>query len=225
MGALSAQIGKAFAQLPDSFDLPKIPPRALNLIIHLLASLYHTATATMRLLSLLTGLSALFTTSSAAQLTISIPPSPPSLPNPNTLPPSTHASLLGPQGSIQTARLSRSNTLTFPSIPSGSHLLTLHARDHSFSPARIDVDGESIRASVTFRGNEWGNLGPAMGNSTDGQLMIEMRPTGKKDFYQRREGFNVLSIFRNPMILMAVFSGALVFGMPYLMDNSELRTV
>jgi hypothetical protein len=34
-----------------------------------------------------------------------------------------------------------------------------------------------------------------------------------------------LSFLKNPMILMALFSMVLIFGMPYLMDNSELHEV
>ena len=32
---------------------------------------------------------------------------------------------------------------------------------------------------------------------------------------------NVLSIFKNPMILLGLVSMGVVFGMPYLMDNSK----
>jgi hypothetical protein len=33
-----------------------------------------------------------------------------------------------------------------------------------------------------------------------------------------------LSILKNPMILIAIFSMGVVFGMPYLMDNSTSPT-
>jgi hypothetical protein len=34
---------------------------------------------------------------------------------------------------------------------------------------------------------------------------------------------SVISLFKNPMILMAVVSLGLIVGMPYLMDNREFR--
>lgn len=51
--------------------------------------------------------------------------------------------------------------------------------------------------------------------------VIESRVTGAKEFYQEREAFSVISLFKNPMILMAVVSLGLILGMPYLMDNRE----
>lgn len=51
--------------------------------------------------------------------------------------------------------------------------------------------------------------------------MIEARPLGTKSYYQDRGGFDALSFLKSPMILMALFSMGLIFGMPYLMENSK----
>lgn len=165
---------------------------------------------------------------SAANLTISIPPSQ-HLPNPSTLPPSTHAILLGPPGVRYDAQIRRDNTLQFSDIPSASYLLTVHSRDYFFAPLRVDVqdqaaseEGTSLQtmeAWQTFRGNEWSNKGPSYG-SAKGSLTIQVRAAAPKDFYQVRGGFNLMSFFKNPMILMGLFSVVMIFGMPYLMENS-----
>ncbi|GAM82606.1 hypothetical protein ANO11243_005880 [Dothideomycetidae sp. 11243] len=178
----------------------------------------------MRQSLLLSGLCALL--AQAAQLTVSIPPSPPILANPNLLPPTTQATLLcAESGQVLKARLSRTNTLVFPSLSAGSHLLTIHTRDYAFAPYRIDVSDASIVASQTFRGHEWGNKGPVLGEvNSSTSLTVEVRPLARKDFYQAREGFSTLSVFKNPMILMALVSGALIFGMPYLIDNMDEET-
>ncbi|PNS21460.1 hypothetical protein CAC42_1239 [Sphaceloma murrayae] len=171
----------------------------------------------------------------AAHLTIAIPPSPPLLPNPSTLPPTTHATLLGPDGALLSARLTRQNTLSFPSLGPGSHLLTLFTRDFTFPQYRVDVTPlspsdasspspkESITLVQTFRGNEWSNKGPLYGSGND-TLTVSLSPSAKKDFYMQRQGFSALSILKNPMILMAVVSAGLVFGMPYLMENMDEET-
>lgn len=180
----------------------------------------------MRFLSLLSvlGTAAL---ASAAKLTISIPPSPPALPNPATLPPSTHAVLIGEPGVKFSAPLRKDNTFVFESLPESSYLLAIHARDHFFLPYRVDVghaEGgfgqENVNAWQTFRGNEWSNKGPHLG-SAQGELKIDVRPAAVKDFYQPRGGFSVMSIFKNPMILMGLFSVVLIFGMPKLMESSK----
>lgn len=167
---------------------------------------------------------------SAARLTVSIASSQ-QLPNPATLPPSTHAVLLGPPGVKYDVSLRRDNTLVFVDIPPASYLLTVHSRDHFFPPLRVDVvkspgdssQQETIEAWQTFRGNEWSNKGPRYG-SAQGSLTIDIRPDVQKDYYQQRGGFNILSFLKSPMILMALVSVVMIFGLPYLMDNSKFHT-
>lgn len=43
----------------------------------------------------------------------------------------------------------------------------------------------------------------------------------KKGFYEQRQGFNPMSLLKNPMILMAVVALAFTFGMPKLMENMD----
>ena len=163
---------------------------------------------------------------SAAKLTINIPPNSPALPNPATLPASTHATLIGAPGVKFSAPLRRDNTFVFDSLPESSYLLAIHARDHFFPPYRVDVghtEGETAQEIVhvwqTFRGNEWSNKGPYLG-SAQGELKVDIRPAAQKEFYQVRGGFSVMSIFKNPMILMGLVSVVMIFGMPKLMENS-----
>lgn len=163
---------------------------------------------------------------SAAKLTVNIPPNSPALPNPATLPASTHATLIGAPGIKFSAPLRRDNTFVFDSLPESSYLLAIHSRDHFFPPYRVDVghtEGEAAQEIVhvwqTFRGNEWSNKGPYLG-SAQGELRVDIRPAAQKDFYQSRGGFSVMSIFKNPMILMGLVSVVMIFGMPKLMENS-----
>jgi hypothetical protein len=102
---------------------------------------------------------------------------------------------------------------------------------------------EVIRTWQTFVGNEWDNKGESRGEGGNG-LVVEVKVMGQKEFFQERAGCKLrrkpggtmsvvsvadsvdavspISFLKNPMILMAVFSMALIFGMPYLMDNSKL---
>jgi hypothetical protein len=178
----------------------------------------------MLLPSILSLLSAASLTS-AAKLIINIPPNSPALPNPATLPASTHATLIGAPGTKFSAPLRRDNTFVFDSLPESSYLLAIHSRDHFFAPYRVDISPaaestqEVIQVWQTFRGNEWSNKGPSLG-SAQGELRVDVRPAAHKDFYQPRGGFNVMSIFKNPMILMGLVSVVMIFGMPKLMENS-----
>lgn len=114
----------------------------------------------------------------------------------------------------------------FSGLTQGSYLLTLHSRDYFFPPFRVDVEpaeggnGEDlVQIWQTFRGNEWSNKGPRYGAGV-GYATAEIRPSAKKEFYQARGGFSLISFVKSPMILMALFSVVMIFGMPYLMDNS-----
>lgn len=185
----------------------------------------------------------------AAKLTVSIPSSS-LIANPASLPPSTHAILIGSQGVAHDARLTRSNTLNFKDVTPGSYLLSVYTRDYQFPPFRVDVTlneastQELVQIWQTFRGNEWNNKGPKFGEGY-GEVTISLQPSAKKEFYQQRGGcksqlvlrhtstwlfpiltivtVDVLSFLKSPMILMAVVSLGLVFGMPYLMENSTLH--
>ncbi|KAH9867657.1 hypothetical protein IAQ61_008251 [Plenodomus lingam] len=165
---------------------------------------------------------------SAARLLLQIPNT--HLVNPSTLPSTTHATLQS-SGPPLDAYLTRSNTFNFNNVSAGSYLATVHCRDYAFEPLRIDVSieeavegsgekKEMIRAWQTFLGNEWDNKGESRGEGGNG-LVIEARPLAKKYFYQERQGFSPLSFLKNPMILMAVVSMGLIFGMPKLMENMD----
>jgi hypothetical protein len=107
-----------------------------------------------------------------------------------------------------------------------------------------------VEVWTTFRGNEWGNKGESvvvrevekegvkgMGSQVWG---FDVRVQAGKEYFLVRSGcgcsfktglwtsfanrcYNLvdpLSILKNPMILIAIVTMGIVFGMPYLMDNS-----
>jgi hypothetical protein len=108
--------------------------------------------------------------------------------------------------------------------------------------------GEWVEAWTTWRGNEWENRGERRGEGEGRDGRLEVRALGAKAYYQERttcktffpprdggkpletdvtddaDGFGILvsvtSIFKNPMILIAIFTLGMVVGMPYLMENS-----
>ena len=145
----------------------------------------------------------------SASLTISVPPSPPLLPNPHSLPASTHATLQA-SGHHLSAPFSRSNTFVFSNLTDGSYLLEVHCHDFLFPALRVDVSrtiftepkddgtgvevrGLELQAWRTYWGNEWDNKGPSMGGGQvregeDGDIVVEVRPLIAKDYYQQRAG-------------------------------------
>ena len=124
------------------------------------------------------------------------------LPNPNLLPPSTHATLSA-LGAAFSAPLTVQNTFVFSNLSTGSYLVDVHCATHAFAPLRLDVvsssssdsstggaggedggDAVIVRAWETYRGNDWGNKGEAArvgeGNVLDVKLL------GGKGYFMER---------------------------------------
>ncbi|EAQ83930.1 hypothetical protein CHGG_10334 [Chaetomium globosum CBS 148.51] len=172
-------------------------------------------------------------------LTLRIPPTNPSLPNAHLLPASTRATLTT-LGRALSAPLSVANTFVFRNVSVGSYLADVHCVSHAFAPLRVDVaaaegadggggkkgsgSGLGVRAWETFRGGDWGNTGegaPVGEYSGGGGHVVEVRVLGAKGYFMERSSFSVLSIFKNPMILLGLVSMALFFGMPKLVENMD----
>lgn len=145
--------------------------------------------------SLLTGFAVAAAVEPATtQITLRIPPSH-ALPNPNVLPPSTHATLSSLRKS-KSAPISVGNTLVFRNVSAGSYLLDVHCPTHAFAPLRVDVtrseeeDGGGgakslkVRAWETYRGNDWDNKGEVVGLS-DGNV-LDVRVLGTKGYFMER---------------------------------------
>ncbi|KAI8630910.1 hypothetical protein F5Y19DRAFT_39306 [Xylariaceae sp. FL1651] len=195
--------------------LPKIPTIPLALALQALSlSLFLFSTA-----------------SAAATITLSIPPSA-QLPNPNALPPSTHATLTA-LGASYAAPLTTANTFVFRNVTAGSYLGDVHCPTHGFAPLRVDVlsvsagdggdvvggAGGSAKVWETFRGNDWENRGEEIRPVAGGAFPV--KALGSKVYYTERGTFSILSILKNPMILMGLVSLALFVGMPKLVENMD----
>ncbi|KAI1298649.1 Cys/Met metabolism PLP-dependent enzyme-domain-containing protein [Xylaria venustula] len=169
----------------------------------------------------------------ATTLTLSIPPSP-QIPNPAALPPSTHATLTALGASFR-APLTTANTFVFRNLTPGSYLGDVHSATHGFAPLRIDVlpsggdsnknvaggdTGTEVRVWETFRGNDWENKGEEIrALAEDGAFPVKV--LGPKVYYTERGSFSVLTILKNPMILMGLVSLVLFIGMPKLIENMD----
>ncbi|KAI9372385.1 hypothetical protein BJX61DRAFT_507415 [Aspergillus egyptiacus] len=179
-------------------------------------------------------------TALSSKLTLTIPPST-HLPNPHALPADTSAILTsGSLVSPLKAPLTSSGTFVFSGLTihdyklpqtddvSGSYLLDIRSSEYVFAPLRVDVDekGDVVGVWETFRGNEWGNRGVEKykavnkDEKTTEEVTVDLRVVGRKGFYEIRQTFSPLSLFKNPMILLALVALGFTFGMPKLMENS-----
>ena len=151
------------------------------------------------------------------------------LPNPNVLPASTHAVLTSGTGEPIRTVLKKGNYFDFTDITTtGSHLLDIYSRDYVFAPYRIDISPSSDSSNTlvagaweTYRGTRWEDRGVALVAAPTEQLDMSAKVLSQKNFYDERQGFNPMSLLKNPMILMGVVALAFTFGMPKLLENMD----
>ncbi|EAW14676.1 uncharacterized protein ACLA_000870 [Aspergillus clavatus NRRL 1] len=183
-------------------------------------------------------------TAVSSSLTITIPPSN-LLPNPNTLPAGTHATLIslpspGDTNNANsnlphpmTAPLTRSASFVFRNLKSAkpeSYLLDIRSAGYVFAPYRVDVsaDGAVLGVWETYRANPWDNRGAekfavdaAAASPAATDVAVDAKVLGQRGFYEERARFSPLSLLKNPMILLALVALGFTFGMPKLMENMD----
>ncbi len=160
-----------------------------------------------------------------------------------TIPGWTRATLEAGHGRrYVSAPITAGGKLVFANVTAGSYLGEVHCTTNVFGPLRVDVEEETlgsggkrllVTATETYRGNDWANRGEALRrvavtSSVDGAEKASGAPTflvgplilTTKEYYTQRSTFNVLSLLKNPMILMALVGMVMMFGMPYMMDQS-----
>ena len=125
-------------------------------------------------------------------LTLVLPPSA-LLPNPQSLPARTFATLTAANASLS-APLTRGSTFAFRDIPPGrSYVAEVWTHEYAFAPLRVDVastrDNGAKRVEVwqAFRGNEWGNKGEKLGEGAGG-VRVPVQVLGERRFYEERKG-------------------------------------
>jgi hypothetical protein len=128
------------------------------------------------------------------------------------------------------AVLRKGSYIEFSNITTvGSHLLDIYSRDYVFAPYRIDIAPPSsetsgpviIGAWETYRGTKWDDRGVPLVPAPTERLEMSAKVLAAKNFYEERQGFNPMSLLKNPMILMGVVALAFTFGMPKLMENMD----
>lgn len=152
------------------------------------------------------------------------------------------------------APITAGGKLVFANVTAGSYLGEVHCSTHIFSPLRVDVEEEGTaatdsdanllvtRITETYRGNDWANQGevlqrvlPVKVGGASAHSGVSLTSTGPtflvaplvlqtKSYYSERSSFDVLSLLKNPMILMAIVALVMMVGMPYMMDQSKFPT-
>ncbi|KAI8995555.1 hypothetical protein BD414DRAFT_479876 [Trametes punicea] len=114
--------------------------------------------------------------------------------------------------------VTRDGSFVIPDVPAGTYILSVVAHDHHFDQLRVDVLESDTLPEVRpyFPGTP---LSPAAPATLPYPIVLSAR--GKNDYFVPRESFNVLAMFKNPMMLMMLGAGVLVLLMPMMMKNMD----
>ncbi|KAF8213375.1 hypothetical protein K438DRAFT_1956770 [Mycena galopus ATCC 62051] len=117
------------------------------------------------------------------------------------------------------ANILRDGTFSIPDVPTGTYILSVVSHDHIFDHFRVDVLESEFEARPYSVGTP---LTPA---SSILLPQISLLARSKHVYFVPVESFNLLGMFQNPMMLMMVGGGIMVFLLPYLMKNMDPETM
>ncbi|KAK9358268.1 hypothetical protein V1504DRAFT_300692 [Lipomyces starkeyi] len=106
-------------------------------------------------------------------------------------------------------------SFVFLNVTAGSYALSVNSVEHVFPTLRVDVAESDVEVFLTHRGNEWDFKGPRQ------PYPIELKPFSPVVYYQYREGFNILKLFKNPMLIVSLLTLGMVFVLPRIMDSLD----
>ncbi|XP_073301936.1 ER membrane protein complex subunit 7 homolog [Primulina huaijiensis] len=101
---------------------------------------------------------------------------------------------------------------SFHNVPAGTHLIEVAAIGYFFSPVRVDVSARNP-----------GKVQAALTETRRALTELVLEPLQEEQYYEIREPFSVMSIFKSPMGLMVGFMVIVMFVMPKLVDPEELK--
>ncbi|KAI0824240.1 hypothetical protein BC628DRAFT_1323366 [Trametes gibbosa] len=112
--------------------------------------------------------------------------------------------------------VTRDGSFVIPGVPAGTYILSVLAHDHYFEQAHV-FEGDSLpEVRPYFPGTP---LSPAAPATLSYPVVLSAR--GRHDYFVPRESFNVLAMFKNPMMMMMLGAGVLVLLLPTLMKNMD----
>ncbi|KIK71201.1 hypothetical protein GYMLUDRAFT_33341 [Collybiopsis luxurians FD-317 M1] len=110
----------------------------------------------------------------------------------------------------------KNGSFLIPNVPSGTYLLSVISHDYLFDQLRVDVTDSNVEVRSYIPGTPMNPSSPVIL-----PYPIRLAARQKLNYFVPLESFDVMGMLKNPMILMMVFAGGLVLGMPYLMKNLD----
>mmetsp|Transcript_7005 Transcript_7005/g.10030 ORF Transcript_7005/g.10030 Transcript_7005/m.10030 type:complete len:220 (-) Transcript_7005:92-751(-) len=97
----------------------------------------------------------------------------------------------------------------------GVHLLDVYSHKHMFSQVKIQLLAGAMDDPKCIE-----YVFPGAPKTTTKHPLV-LTAHAKYEYFEPRQGFSIMGIFKNPMLLMMIVSGGLMFLMPKMMENLE----
>jgi len=103
-------------------------------------------------------------------------------------------------------------SFVFHEVPEGNFLMEVYDTQRAWPMVRVEV-GKTVPNGVTA---------VQMHNRQKLQMPMQIKPVlAKQDFFEKRQGFQWSSLLMNPMMIMMLITGGIMFIMPKMMANMD----
>ncbi|KAF7784466.1 hypothetical protein Agabi119p4_631 [Agaricus bisporus var. burnettii] len=108
-------------------------------------------------------------------------------------------------------------SFTIYNVPTGSHLLSVVAHDHSFDNLRVDVNNETAHVHPYTLGTPFNPP-----STVSLSYPLKLTPKEKLDFFVPPHSFSLSGLLTNPMVLFGI-GGLALFAINSLVDVNALQ--
>ncbi|GAB5585990.1 ER membrane protein complex subunit 7 [Umbelopsis nana] len=114
-------------------------------------------------------------------------------------------------GGEYTALVQKDGKFIFPDVGDGNYFLEVQSVNYVFPKIRVDIQGETVKGAYSALGSEWATTGYELAHP------FALKAKANAEYFLKREGFNVMNMFKNPMMLMMGLSAIMLFALPKMM--------
>jgi hypothetical protein len=100
-------------------------------------------------------------------------------------------------------------------VPPGIHQLDIHSTEFHFGQVKIQLLEESMDVPKCLEYAYAGAL------KTPTKYPLVLYPHAKYVYFEKTRGFSPFNLLKNPMVLMMLFSGVMMFVMPKMMEGLD----
>ena len=101
----------------------------------------------------------------------------------------------------------------FHNVPTGIHVLDVYNPNFHFSQIKIQVNDDHDIKCLEY-------VYPGAKKQPVSHPLV-LTAIASFEYFEARRGFSIFGLFRNPMVIMMVFSAGLMFLMPKMMEGLE----